>query len=120
MSNPNLPLTTLEYSEFGDINDSIVYNYVKSYAPLENLKVQDYPSVLVLNKFHDMNSTYWNTAKYITKYRKYAKNKPLILMGTDLQAGHRGNIDGLIELDYRADMFAFIMYVIKNEEEHSK
>ena len=47
MNNPNLPLTTLEYSEFGNINDTTVYNYVKSYAPLENIKEENYPNILV-------------------------------------------------------------------------
>lgn len=117
MSNPKLPLTTGEYNEWGNITDSTYYNYIQSYSPLGNIKKQNYPNLLILGKYHDMHTPYWDIAEATVKYRSAALNDPLILMGTDLKAGHLGNVNYMVELDYAAATYAFMMYTIESGEE---
>lgn len=118
MRNQNLPLTCLEYSEFGNIINPSVYEYIKSYAPLYNMKSNhNYPNILIFNKINDKNAPYWNTFRYLVNYKTVSKNKPLMLMSTDLIAGHRGNVNNLIEINLNAEKFAFVMFNIKNESE---
>ncbi|MCG8575019.1 MAG: prolyl oligopeptidase family serine peptidase [Flavobacteriales bacterium] len=112
MSNPSLPLTTGEYTEWGDVTDSVYYQYIQSYSPLQNIKKQDYPNLLVLGKYHDTNTPYWDIAKAVIKYRESATNNALILFSTDMEAGHFGNENFEVEVGYQADAYAFVMYVL--------
>lgn len=113
MLNTNLPLTTLEYNEWGNVSDSTYFEYVNSYSPFQNISGKDLPNMMILAKQNDMQVPYWYIAKTAIKYREFTNNGSLILFNTDFQAGHRGNKNYLIEVDFLADQFAFIMNEIK-------
>lgn len=114
MGNPKLPLTTGEYNEWGDIRNEVYYDYVASYSPLGNIKKQNYPNLLLLGKYNDMHTPYWDIAEATIKYRQSALNNPLILFNTNFEAGHFGNADSNVQLEYNAAVFAFVMYTIKH------
>jgi oligopeptidase B len=120
MANPKLPLTTGEYNEWGNLADPTYEAYIESYSPLSNIKKQNYPNLLLLNKYNDMHTPYWDIAEAAIKYRESALNNPLILIGTDFKAGHLGNANYQVEIAYQADIYAFVMYTITNGKTSSE
>lgn len=67
MSDPTIPLTTNEYDEWGNPANEKDYFYMKQYAPYDNLKVQDYPHMLVTTGLHDSQVQYFEPAKWSRK-----------------------------------------------------
>lgn len=110
MMNYNLPLTNLEIGEWGNPQIEEEYNYILAYSPSQNIVVKDYPNMLFLGKYNDHITPYWDIAMAVASYRDAATNKPLILFNTDMVAGHKGNVNYIVEIDNMADKFAFLMY----------
>lgn len=101
MLDPELPLTTLEYNEWGHPGDPRAYDLIKSYAPYENVKPQDYPHLLVVASLHDKRVMYWEAAKWVAKLRVTKTDQNLLLLKVDLKSGHggaSGRYDSLREL----------------------
>ena len=90
MLNPDLPLTVTEYDEWGDPNQPEVYERIKAYAPYENVRVQTYPPILVVAGYNDSRVQYWEAAKWVAKLRRDKTDDNLLLLKTDLGAGHGG------------------------------
>ncbi|MCB0350761.1 MAG: S9 family peptidase, partial [Bdellovibrionales bacterium] len=105
MLDDTIPLTTNEYEEWGNPNVKKYYQYIKSYSPYDNIKKQNYPNLLITTGFHDSQVQYWEPAKWIAKLRENNTGSNLLLMKTDMSAGHSGatgRFKSLIEdaLDY--------------------
>lgn len=101
MLDPELPLTTLEYNEWGHPADPEAYALIKSYAPYENVKAQEYPHLLVVASLHDKRVMYWEAAKWVAKLRVTKTDQNLLLLKVDLKTGHSGasgRYDSLREL----------------------
>lgn len=80
MMDEKLPLTTFEYTEWGNPDDSIYYHYMKSYSPYDNIRAQDYPIMLVQGGYNDRQVGYWEPAKFVAKLREFkTDNNPLLL-----------------------------------------
>lgn len=116
MLDESLPLTTLEYEEWGNPNQKMVYDYIKSYSPYDNVESRAYPHVLVTSGFNDSQVQYWEPAKWIAKLRKYATNNPLMILKMEMRSGHGGLTGRYSHLKQRADEIAFLLMVDSNPE----
>ena len=90
MLNPDLPLTVTEYDEWGDPNQPEVFERIKAYAPYENVRAQAYPPILAVAGYNDSRVQYWEAAKWVAKLRRDKTDDNLLLLKTDLGAGHGG------------------------------
>lgn len=90
---PELPLTVIEWDEWGDpLHDPEVYAYMKSYAPYENVSDQRYPAILATTSLNDTRVLFCEPAKWIAALRRHAQPIPdrPILLKTEMSAGHGG------------------------------
>lgn len=90
MLDPTLPLTTLEYDEWGNPNDKRYYDYMKSYSPYDNIRAQDYPPMLILASLYDTRVGFWESAKWTAKLRALKTDNSLLLLKTQMEGGHLG------------------------------
>jgi len=90
MLDASLPLTVPEYEEWGDPNNETYFRYMLSYSPYDNLKTASYPAMLVKTSLHDSQVMYWEPAKYVAKLRTLKMDNNLLLLVTNMQAGHGG------------------------------
>src|SRR3712207_1426005 len=94
---PELPLTVIEWEEWGDpLHDPAVYAYMKGYTPYENLRPVRYPAILATTSLNDTRVFYVEPAKWVAALRQIARNdgdRP-ILLKTEMVAGH-GGVSGL-------------------------
>eukprot|EP01135_Chromosphaera_perkinsii_P002243 Nk52_evm29s221 gene=Nk52_evmTU29s221 len=113
MLDPNLPLTVHEYDEWGNPHTSKeVYRYIKSYSPYENIKEQDYPSMLVTSSLKDTRVSYWQPAKYVAKLRHYKTDNNPLLLKTDWASGHFGSAGCHNHLKDTAFEYAFLFHTL--------
>lgn len=90
MLDPDLPLTVTEYDEWGNPQEPEVYVRIKAYAPYENVSAQAYPAMLVIAGYNDSRVQYWEAAKWVAKLRDTKTDDNLLLLKTELGAGHGG------------------------------
>jgi oligopeptidase B len=109
MLDNTIPLTTGEYDEWGNPNDLAYYNYIKSYSPYDNVSNHDYPNLLVLAGLHDSQVQYWEPAKWVAKLRTHKKNDSILLLKTNMDAGHGGASGRFESLKEDALEFAFLL-----------
>jgi oligopeptidase B len=112
MLDDTLPLTRLEYHEWGNPNNPADYERIQSYSPYENVKRQNYPAMLVTAGLHDKRVLYWEAAKWVAKLRHMKTDKNLLLLRTEISAGHggaSGRYDALKEL---AEELCFIVMLL--------
>ena len=112
MQNPDLPLTITEYDEWGDPNQPEVFERIKGYAPYENVQAQDYPAILVVAGYNDSRVQYWEAAKWVAKLRAQKTDHNLLLLKTELDAGHGGMSGRYQALKDVALEYAFILKVL--------
>ena len=102
----SLPLTVGEFDEFGNAKDNKDhFDYIYSYAPYNNIKKMDYPNILITTSLSDNRVLFDEPAKFTAKLREYKTDNNLLLLKTEMNAGHGGKSgrDGAIEeiaLDY--------------------
>ncbi len=90
MLDPNIPLTTGEYDEWGDPNHKESYEYIMSYSPYDNVQAKAYPHLLVTTGLHDSQVQYWEPAKWVAKLRTMKTDGNRLLLKTNMDAGHGG------------------------------
>jgi oligopeptidase B len=90
MLDASLPLTVGEYEEWGNPNDPVEYARLKSYCPYTNLAARDYPAILVKTSLNDSQVMYWEPAKYVAKLRTLKTDGHVLLLKTNMGAGHGG------------------------------
>ena len=76
MLDASLPLTVGEYEEWGNPNDKQYYEYMKSYAPYENVAAKSYPNILVTAGLNDPRVSYWEPAKWVAKPARVQEKPP--------------------------------------------
>lgn len=111
MLDESIPLTTSEYDEWGNPNEKGAYDYIKSYSPYDNIKAQKYPNTLVTTGLHDSQVQYWEPAKWVAKLREHNKGDSVILLKTDMEAGHGGASGRFNQLKDTATEYAFILMI---------
>jgi oligopeptidase B len=91
MLDATLPLTVIEYDEWGNPEaDPEVYDYMAGYAPYDNVTATDYPPILADTSFHDTRVSYAEPAKWVARLRATATGRRDFLLRTEMAAGHGG------------------------------
>ena len=109
MFDDSLPLTKLEYKEWGDPNDKKFYDYMKSYSPYDNVQSQRYPNMLITGGLHDFRVTYWEPTKWTAKLRELKTGEETILLKIKMAAGHFGASGRFDYFKEEAEALAFII-----------
>jgi oligopeptidase B len=90
MLDPTLPLTVIEWEEWGDPRDPEVAEYLRAYSPYDNVRAARYPAMLVTAGFNDPRVSYHEPAKWVAKLRALGNGDRPLLLWTELGAGHSG------------------------------
>jgi len=109
MLDTSIPLTTSEYDEWGNPNNKDSYEYMLSYSPYDQVKAQEYPNILVTTGLHDSQVQYYEPAKWVAKLRDYKTDDNILLMHTNMEAGHGGASGRFNALKEKAIDFAFLL-----------
>lgn len=109
MLDESIPLTTGEYDEWGNPNDKVYYDYMKSYSPYDNLEAKAYPNLLVTTGLHDSQVQYWEPAKWVAKLRTLKIDNNLLLFYTNMDAGHGGASGRFESIKEVARDYAFLL-----------
>jgi oligopeptidase B len=117
MFDPNIPLVTLEYDEWGNPNDKEFYQYMLSWSPLDNVKPAQYPSILATGGLHDTQVPYFSPAKWVAKVREFNLGKNPVLLKTNMEAGHGGASGRFERQKLTALKFAFALHEMGWDEE---
>ncbi len=118
MLNAELPLTPGEWQEWGNpIESKQAFAYILSYSPYDQVKAQDYPPMLVTAGLNDPRVTYWEPAKWVAKLRDMKTDNNVLLMKTNMGAGHGGKSGRWNSLYETAEEFAFILWQMGMAEE---
>jgi len=109
MLNDSIPLTTFEYDEWGNPNDVDSYRYILSYSPYDQVVRQEYPNLLVTTGLHDSQVQYWEPAKWVAKLRENKTDNNVLLLKTNMDAGHGGASGRFESLKGDALEYAFLL-----------
>jgi len=90
MSDASIPLTTSEYDEWGNPDNKTYFDYIMSYSPYDNIHASAYPDVLLTTGLQDPRVAYWEPAKFAAKLRAMKTSGSLLLLKTNMDAGHGG------------------------------
>ncbi len=90
MLDETIPLTTNEFDEWGNPKILVHYKYMYSYSPYDQVKAQNYPNMLVTTGFFDSQVQYWEPAKWVAKLRHTKTDNNLLVLYTNMEAGHFG------------------------------
>ena len=111
MLNKDLPLTPGEWQEWGNpITSKASFAYILSYSPYDQVSAQDYPPMLVTAGLNDPRVTYWEPAKWVAKLRDVKTDDNLLLLKTNMGAGHGGQSGRWNSLKETAEEYAFILW----------
>lgn len=109
MLDETIPLTTFEWDEWGDPREKESYDYMLSYSPYDQVSAQSYPNVLITAGLHDSQVQYWEPAKWAAKLRDFHTGDNLILLYTNMEAGHGGASGRLSRQKETARNYAFLI-----------
>jgi oligopeptidase B len=109
MLDASLPLTVGEYEEWGNPNEQQYYDYIKSYAPYENVAAKEYPQILVTAGLNDPRVSYWEPAKWAAKLRAMKKDNHVLLLKTNMGSGHFGSSGRYEYIKETAFDYAFLL-----------
>lgn len=109
MLDPNLPLTTQEYEQWGDPSKEEYFRYMLSYSPYDNLKRQAYPNILATGGLNDSQVGFHEPAKWVAKLREYKTDDNVLLLKTNMESGHGGASGRFDRLRDVAFHYAFIL-----------
>lgn len=112
MLDESIPLTTSEYDEWGNPNDLVYYKYMLSYSPYDNIEAKAYPNMLVTTGLHDSQVQYWEPAKWVAKLRNTKTDDNVLLLHTNMDAGHGGASGRFKRLKEVAMQYAFMLDLI--------
>jgi oligopeptidase B len=112
MLDASLPLTPPEWPEWGNpIESEADYRTIAAYSPYDNVSAQAYPHILALAGLTDPRVTYWEPAKWVAKLRESASGDSLILLRTNMEAGHAGASGRFDRLKEVALAYAFALKI---------
>ncbi len=109
MSDASVPLTTLEYNEWGNPAIKREYDYMLSYSPYDNVLRKDYPPMFVTAGFYDSQVSYAEPAKWVAKLRASKTDSHDLLFMTDMEAGHGGRSGRLGAIEQSAEIMAWLL-----------
>lgn len=109
MLDASIPLTSLEWDEWGNPEDADYYQYMKSYSPYDNVEAKAYPHMLVTTGLNDPRVGYWEAAKWVARLRELKTDGNQLLLKTHMGAGHFGSSGRFNHLKELAASYAFIL-----------
>ena len=109
MLNEKIPLSTLEYEEWGNPNKKKYYDYIKSYSPYNNVKKASYPYLLIETGYHDPRVQYWEPVKWLAKLREHNTNDRLMALIMNMKSGHFGSTGRLEYFKLKALCYSFFV-----------
>ncbi len=110
MLDDTLPLTSGEYDEWGNPKRKKDYHYLLSYSPYDQLRAQTYPHFFVTAGLHDQQVQFWEPTKFVAKLRDLNLSNSVIVLKTNLKAGHGGASNRYEQLSEAAEEYAFILH----------
>ncbi|BAV64983.1 S9 family peptidase [Sphingobium cloacae] len=111
MLDETLPLTPGEWPEWGNpVEDKAAFETIRAYDPYGNVRAQDYPPLMVTAGLNDPRVTYWEPAKWVAKLRAAKTDSNLLILKTNMGAGHGGKSGRFESLHETAEEFAFILW----------
>ena len=117
MLDDSLWLTPKEFPEWGNPKtDAQAFKTIRAYAPYENVRAQDYPNLFVTAGLNDPRVTYWEPAKWVARLRARKTDDNLIVLRTEMSAGHRGASGRFESLHERAQEYAFVLMTLGVED----
>ncbi|BBJ31798.1 oligopeptidase B [Rickettsia asiatica] len=111
MLDESLPLTLLEYNEWGNPKEKEYFEYIKSYSPYDNVKAQNYPALFITCGISDPRVGYWEPAKWVAKLRELKTDNNPLLLKINMDTGHKGSAGRFDYLKEAADELVFIFKV---------
>ncbi|NML06716.1 S9 family peptidase [Sphingomonas sp. G-3-2-10] len=116
MLDESLPLTPGEWPEWGNpIEDPKAFELIRSYSPYDNITAQAYPPLFISGGLNDPRVTYWEPAKWAAKLRATKTDDNVLLLKTNMGAGHGGKSGRWESLKEAADEMAFILWQMRAE-----
>ncbi len=112
MLDPDIPLVTSEYDEWGNPNIKDEYQYMLSYSPYDNIEKKDYPNIIATAGLQDAYVQYWEPAKWVAKLRANKTDDNRLLLHTDMGAGHGGKTGRYQPLRETALIYAFFLDLV--------
>jgi len=112
MLDPDIPLTVIEYEEWGNPNIRKEFDYMLSYSPYDNVTSQAYPAMLVTAGLNDTRVQYWEPAKWTAKLRTHKTDHRPLLLKTNMGAGHGGASGRYDRIREVAFEYAFVLDVL--------
>jgi oligopeptidase B len=109
MLDASIPLTTGEYDQWGNPNEKVYYDYMKSYSPYDNVEAKAYPNILITTGLNDPRVAYWEPAKWTAKLRALKTDHNTLLLKTNMGAGHGGASGRYERFKDTAFIYAFIL-----------
>jgi oligopeptidase B len=109
ISDPSLPLSVIEWEEWGNPAEADFYATMKSYSPYDNVSPQRYPALLVTAGLNDPRVSYWEPAKWVARLRATAEGEAPLLLRTEMGAGHGGPSGRYDAWRKEAFTYAFIL-----------
>lgn len=109
MLTPELPLTVVEWEQWGHPDDPQAFDYMLSYSPYENVTAQAYPAILAKAGLNDLQVPYWDPAKWVAKLRSHKTDDNPLLLLTNMQSGHSGHSGRYDRLREEAEVYAFLV-----------
>jgi oligopeptidase B len=112
MLDPSIPLTVIEYEEWGNPHQKGYYDYMRTYSPYDNVAPKDYPNILITAGLNDPRVAYWEPAKWTAKLRALKTDNHLLLLKVNMGAGHGGASGRYDYLKEIAFDYAFVFKVL--------
>ena len=109
MLDETIPLTTNEWTQWGDPREKAAYDYIRSYSPYDNLEAKPYPAMLVTTGVWDSQVQYYEPAKYVARLRRLKTDSNPLLFHINLEAGHGGQSGRFERLKESALVQAFFI-----------
>ncbi|RHY82288.1 hypothetical protein DYB35_012446 [Aphanomyces astaci] len=113
MSDATIPLTTIEWAEWGNPNELKYFAYMLQYSPYDNVKAQAYPNLLVTGGLFDPRVAYWEPTKWVAKLRDLKTDNNQVLLKMNLDAGHFSASDRYHVLKEKAVRLSFVLDQLK-------
>jgi oligopeptidase B len=109
MLDESIPLTTVEFDEWGDPKNKEYYDYMLSYSPYDNVEAKAYPALYVTTGLQDSQVQYFEPAKWVAKLRELKTDRNLILLEVDLESGHSGTTGRFQRYKRTARQYTFLL-----------
>jgi oligopeptidase B len=109
MLDEGIPLTTNEFDEWGNPKEKKYYDYMRSYSPYDNLGAHDYPALFVHSGLWDSQVQYYEPTKYVARLRARRTGDSMVVLRTNMEAGHGGKSGRFEHYREYAEQYAFIL-----------